>query len=299
MRYLTSLLLFFSLLFGQDPSRIEALDQKNKALFAEVKLFIDALVEKEKNELQHLNLTADSSVQELQSGLQKAYQVAALNGLDTQKLQRLYELSKKVILSMDFIAHDSLQAPTTANTFANWFDFTKSRFAKIQEEKAAAQEQRVAFYKKTTLYYINAITQKDAILAYDGFTKYVSALRTIQSADTGHLLAQAELLVAEQKLVADLSSGIPLVGEALDIVAITTGEDLSGQKLSDFEKGFAFIALLTPEILTQIIKRNPAIGASFGKMSAKLESLSDELLTKVSAKYRPTLIHLAGQVMKC
>ncbi len=288
MRFFLALFFVSSLLFAQSEAitQIEALDKKNKELFAQVKLFIDELVEKEKKELEHLNLDADASVKQLQNGLEKAYRVATLYGLETQKMQKLYELSKKVILNMDFETHDSLQAPTTANTFANWFDLTKSRYAKIQEEKAAAQEQRVAFYKKVTLQYINALTQKDASLAYEEFAKYVNALRTIQSADAGHLIAQAELLVAEQKLVADLSSAIPLVGEALDIIAITTGEDLSGQKLSNFEKGFTLVALLTPEILTQVIKRNPAIGASFGKMSAKLETLSDEALTKISKKYR-------------
>jgi hypothetical protein len=263
---------------------IEVLQKKNAELFGEVKVFTDKILQKEKDTKYILKLDGDSSVNELQSGLKRAYGIAKLNGLHVEKLKALYALSKKVILRTDFVKKDSKQAISVGNSFQDWFDFTGANYAKIQEEKAKAEEQKVAFYKKTTIQYIKALTARDATVAYKEFSKYVDALRTIQSADAEQLIAQAEMLVAEQKLVADLSSALPLVGESLDIVAIVTAKDLSGQQLSTFQRGFAFVALVTPEVLTQLIKRNPAVAKALGEMGSAVNNMSKEALKKVASQ---------------
>lgn len=282
---------------------IEEVDKKNKELFAEVKVYIDRLMEEEKKSLSMLGLDADSSVKELQQALEKSYNIAKLNGLDLKKLKSLYELSKKVILNSDFVKYDSKQSVSTTNSFQAWFDITGSNYADIQEEKAQNQAQRAAFYKKTTIQYIKALNAKDANDAYNEFKKYVDALRTIQSADTDTLIAQADLLVAEQKLVADLSSGLPLVGEAMDIMMIVSGEDLSGQQLSNFERGFTFVALITPEVLTQALKRNPAIAKALGKFGASVKNMPKKTLAKIKSKkvlkeYLESLSGASDEVLK-
>lgn len=282
---------------------IEEVDKKNKGLFSEVKVYIDKLMQEEKRSLSMLNLDSDSSVKELQIALEKSYSIAKLSGLHVEKLKSLYELSKKVILSSDFVKYDSKQAVSTTNSFQAWFDITGSNYADRQEEKAQNQAQRVAFYKKTTLQYIKALNAKDANDAYSEFKKYVDALRTIQSADADTLIAQADLLVAEQKLVADLSSGLPLVGEAMDIISIVSGEDLSGKQLSNLERGFAFVALITPDVLTQALKRNPAIAKALGKFGAGVKNMSKKALAKVKSqkalkKYLASLSEASDEILK-
>lgn len=267
-----------------DIQKLEKLDKENKALFAEVKVLVDELVAKEKREIENLNLDDLSTVKELQEGLQKAYSVAEANGLHVQKLKALYELSKKVILRTEFVQKDSLQAPSVANSFSQWFDIVGTTHEAIQKEKQKAQEMRVAFYKKVTAQYIKALIQKDATKAYMEFAKYVDALRAIQSADSDQLIAQAEALVAEQKLVADLSSGIPLVGDAMDIMAVITGEDMSGEELSTFERGLNLILILTPEVLDQVIKRNPAIAEALGKLGASISQMPSKAYDKITSK---------------
>lgn len=287
MKRIIIILLFLHVaLFANEnmQEQIEALDRKNKELFAEVKVFIDELIAEEKQALNEMNLDDDSSIQELQKGLEKAYDIAKLYGMDVTRLQKLYELSKKVILSTDFIQADSPQAISTANSFEQWFDFTGKTHAKLQEAKAKAQAQRVAFYKKVTLQYIKALSQKDPQKAYSGLKKYVDALRDIQAADADHLIAQAEALVAEQKLIADVSAGIPGVGEAIDIIAIVSGEDMSGQKLSMLERGLNLTLLLAPEALSQAIKRNPAVAKAIGKLSASINAMPNKAYTKLAKK---------------
>jgi len=282
---------------------IEILQKKNSELFGEVKVFTDEILQKEKDSKYILKLDGDSSITELQSGLDRAYRTAKLNGLNVEKLKQLYELSKKVILRTDFVKKDSKQVISTANSFQQWFDLTGANYAKIQEEKAKAQEQKVAFYKKTTIQYIKALMARDATVAYGEFSKYVDALRTIQSADAEYLIAQADMLVAEQKLVADLSSGLPLVGEALDVMMIVTGEDLSGQQLSNFERGFAFVALITPEALTQLLKRNPSIAKALGKMGSGAKNMSKVAMEKIASQkalkeYMSKLEGVSDEVLK-
>ncbi len=271
------LILFFIIsLFAKDEEilkQIETLQSKNRELFVKVKLYTDELLQKEKESLKNLNLDDDSSIKELQEGLQKAYNIAKLNGFNIAKLKNLYELSKKVILRSDFITQDSKEAVNTTNTFLRWVDITNFEYARIQEEKAKAQSQRVAFYKKVTLQYIKAIAAKDPYIAYKEFKKYVNSLRKIQSADSEQLIAQAETLVAEQKLIADLSSGLPVVGEAIDITSLVTGKDLSGHQLSNCEKAFTFVTMLTPEVLTQLIQRNKNISKSLAKIEVYLSNL--------------------------
>jgi hypothetical protein len=291
MRISLIILLLFSVLALADENeetykKLEALEKQNKELFAEVKVLVDELIVEEKYSLDDMLLDDDSSVKELRIGLDKAYLIAKGYGLDITRLQKLYEISKKVILRTDFVKSNSLQSISTANSFSQWFDLIGDTHLKIQKEKQKAQEMRVSFYKKVTLQYIKALTQKDPLKAYQEFSKYVDALRTIQSADSEQLIAQAEVLVAEQKLIADLASGLPGIGDAMDIMAVVSGEDMSGEKLSNFERGLNLILILTPEVLDQLIKRKVAIAKTVGMIGAGLENLGDKTLSKISKKYR-------------
>lgn len=267
-------------LANQTHEKIEELDKKNKALFAEVKVFTDKLLEDERNELKYYDV--DASISSLQNSLNHAYDMAELNGLHVEKLKALYELSKKVILNSDFITADSKAAPSAGNSFSEWFDFVGVTHEALQREKAKAQQMRVAFFKKATIRYIEALSEKDATKAYESFKSYVDAIRTIQSADAQQFLAQGEALVAEQKLVAEIASGIPGVGDAMDIVSFVLKEDLSGEKLSEFDRAFTLIALLTPEVLEQTIKRSPRFTQAIAKIGALAGELGDEVLSKVS-----------------
>ncbi len=263
--------------FASDKVEIQKIDElykRNKELLADVKLYINNLIKKEQDSLQDMLLDEYSSIKELQNGLKKAYKIAKLNGLNINRLKSLYELSKKTILRSDFIKQDSLQAVSTANSFQRWFDLTGSTYAKIQEEKAEIQKQRVALYKRVTLSFIKAITTKDATKAYNEFKRYANALHIIQSSDANQLIAQAEALVAEQKLVSDTVTTLPVVGDSLDILTIVQGEDLSGRELTSLERGLTLVAIVAPDILVQSIKRNPTVAETLGKMGAYISHLS-------------------------
>lgn len=272
----------FSALEAPLQSKIDLIDTQNKALFVEVKEFTDRLLEEERANLKYDDI--DASVGSLRQALEHAYAQAELNGMSVERLKALYELAKKVILRADFLSDKSKTAPSALNTFEAWFDFVGVTHEGLQKEKQKAQEMRLAYMKKTTIQFIEVLNQKDATAAYEHFKRYVDALRTLQSADADQLIAQADALVAEQKLVADVASGLPFVGDAMDIVALVSGEDLSGQQLGNLEKGITLLALLTPEVVTQTLKRNPSVAQHLAKMVETLSALPATVKEKVPSE---------------
>lgn len=152
--------------------------------------------------------------------------------------------------------------------------FEGERMAK--EAAEARQKVRSNFYKRTAVAFIRALVSgKDVIPEcgaegkpvasknYEGrqikvlgcpdpvvenLKKYLDAFRKIQDAETDLFLAEGELLVAQQQIIADFMAVVPLVGEALDIYSVYSGENLAGLKLSPVERGLVGVAITIPII---------------------------------------------------
>jgi hypothetical protein len=80
--------LFTTCLFANNEKllqEIEVLQKKNAELFGEVKVYTDRILQKEKDSKYILKLDGDSSINELQLGLKRAYSMAELNGLHVEK----------------------------------------------------------------------------------------------------------------------------------------------------------------------------------------------------------------------
>jgi hypothetical protein len=263
-----------------DTKRLQELDKQNKALFSDVKNYTDELLlDKDKLIKEKLEEFADDpdamNAKAINTAIKNAMPVAKAHGLDTKKLKSMFELSKKVILRSEFKKYDADTQTTTSKKFKEWFDWVLIGEESIAREAQRVQEQKVALYKKVNIAFLRALVEKKPSKSVKEFRKYIDALRGIQSADADMLIAEAKLLVAEQQVIADAASAIPLVGDSLDIMAIYSGEDLSGTKLSNFQKGVSVLMLITPNVLEQLVKRNPAFAASLGKVAAKFEALAD------------------------
>ena len=175
--------------------------------------------------------------------------------------------------------------------FNTLYSYVQSEEDAIAAERAQQQEFRVRLYKRATLAFIKALLasreQPPSCLpsartkmliingnniptincpdpVIDNLRDYLDAIRKIASADSPVLVADAEMVVAEQQLAADLMAGIPVVGDFLDVYSVYAGENIAGVKLSDAERGLCGAMLVLPlvgpaaaDVLQQGVKRVP------------------------------------------
>lgn len=180
--------------------------------------------------------------------------------------------------------------------FNTLFSYVQSKDDAISVERAQQQEFRVRLYRRATLAFLKSLLASDespgecsgtaslqtlivndrevpSTGCHDPVVKnlrdYLNAIRQIQSADADVLVAEAEMLVAQQQYAADVMAGIPVVGEFLDVYAVYAGENIAGVQLSDAERGFVAVMLALPivgpaagEMIQQGAKRMPGFKAA-------------------------------------
>lgn len=154
--------------------------------------------------------------------------------------------------------------------------------------EAAAKRQafRLNLYKKATIAYIealiagrdpappcNAKDKKPVTIEYKGeqiktlgcpdpvvekLKAYQKIFLKFQSAEAGRLVAEAEMLTAQQQIIADFMAAIPLVGDAIDIYSIYSGETLAGDEMSPIERGLFGTMVLLPIVGPSAVKQAAA-----------------------------------------
>jgi hypothetical protein len=233
---------------------------------------------------------ADPTIADINRAIHEAVPIARANGLDVDRLNQLYDLGRRMIREADFQIpgkRDRVFPDNLTGRVLEVFLWAMGERSTLAEAEARHQAYRVGLYEKVMRAYLRALVTKpgDAngctpqprrveirsratqILdcpdpVVQQLRDYVNALRTIASGEADSLIAQAEELVAEQQLVADVASVIPLVGDAVDIYAIWSGEDLAGKELTVGERLFGATLVgafeLGPHVLEFAIKRSPA-----------------------------------------
>jgi hypothetical protein len=180
------------------------------------------------------------------------------------------------------------------------------------EAAAERQKRRKNFYKRASISYIRALISgkeqeshcpvenmipvvkefngeqirtlgcPDPVV--DNLRAYLDVFKKFQDADTDRLVSEGEQLVAEQQIIADFLAVVPLVGEALDIYAVYSGENIAGLKLSPIERGFigvaAAIPIIGPHAFNQAYTRSAAFKAkmeAFGEYFVAVARLAEEV----------------------
>lgn len=264
------------------PAEAQALWQKSakiesdiKGMLFEIKSARRQLLEKNRNEileeLQNWRDGDDMDARDYHRRLEEALLIAESYGMDIDKMRQVHELMKQTILRMEFIDPNNTGQGTLeefTGSIYEYFDWAHGE----EERIAKAQEQRVAMYKKAFLAYLDALVERDPELAYEKFRKYLGAIQSMAEGEAGQLIAEAEMIVATQKLVVDISAGVPLLGDAMDILALYSGEDLSGHKLTGLEKGLTGFFTLGIPVIGQVVKRaGPSIKQGLGKLVAAFQ----------------------------
>jgi len=241
-------------------------------------------------------LDADSidslSVEELNRALASARSIADFYGLDVEKLGRLYELGKSTIRNAEFAVPDRLP-PDKNESYARYFQtlfvFAHEREKELAEFRAKTQQYRAGLFKRVTLAYLRALLSagepfppcdpgrvstapadqggppslgcRDPVV--ERLRAYVKAVQEIAGAESDTFAAEAANLIAEQTLIGDMASALPLVSSAIDFYSLYTGEDLAGNCLSRFAYGltafFSLLEFVPSSWVEQLIKRSPGL----------------------------------------
>lgn len=252
----------------------------------------------------------------LKAKLADAYAVAEGYGMNVPRLRGLYETSRKLVTGLEFTVYCRQKQQTRtqvkdpnlpsamiaeaagamARTVLHFYETTNN------EERllACADRRRKELLQTMTRTFIRGLGTRDPVASLDAFEKYAANIRTLRQAETMGLNAEAEMVVAEQKVVVDFAAMVPFVGDAIDILALTEGEDLAGRNLTQFQESLTLVMLITPGALEQVFKRKPdaipAVGRFLYKLARPKDGFVDSLIIR-SGQEAEALAKKAGELL--
>lgn len=213
---------------------------------------------------------------QFQEQFEEALLVAQSMGLDPDRMRRYLDLLMLVIRRADLrefeVTYSEDVPATSVDAAISWLELNTEA-----EAQASAQRQafRAALYKRTSLLFLDALLEADAMAALTKLKRLEQAIKEIQGADVERLIAETEALVAKQTLIADVAVGFPVVGETLDFLALTSGESPSGEVLDAWGKAFALLGLIPAAgDLIQVVRRSPVSREVMAKLVVGIESAS-------------------------
>ncbi|MCC6915555.1 MAG: hypothetical protein IT566_17795, partial [Rhodospirillaceae bacterium] len=266
--------------------KIDALVHEHKALLARLDEFdrsVRVRVEsglRDQIEAWRLGLD-DMDGAEYQKRLSQALEAAGRYGLDVERMRRMHDLTKAALLRADLAQPgqrhpDAVKGPSGA--LAAFMDWAGREQARDAEAAAAIQDQRKELHRKVSLAYMEALLERDPAAAMARFRAYSDALRQILSADADALIAEAEAISAELEYVQTVGSGVPLLGEAFDLVSILEGKQpLTGETLGALDWCFALVGVATGPF-GQLVGRIPGVDRVLARMVTLADNATEPLV---------------------
>lgn len=224
---------------------------------------------RERNRLRYAiwDLETDFTTPQFEKLKKRAILLAQVSGLDENRLTPLYKAGRSRIERAAFDAVDPLRA-----------EHLKARYG-----IDLSQDYRNALTEKLSIAYLTCLIQADREEADRHLTAFVQGLEKFSQAEQLNSLSQVEMLEAQQELASSLLSAVPVLSDALDILAVGTGEDpLTGKKLSAAERWVNFLLMATPEFIDAMIKKSPAIGITLDKLSKTKGKGAHALATRLN-----------------
>ena len=194
-------------------------------------------------------------------------------GIDTSKLEKFQQYLMKQA--------GRLEQPGDLPGFLESLGFAKPDID--PKDKKALAEWREKMKNKTDAWFLRLLASGDPKLIAQGLKARAKAMGNYDAAMQQHADAVIKTVEANQKLTEDLASGIPLVGDAMDIISAVTGETLSGEKLSGWQRLFAAASVLGPEALEAYFKNKKAAKEAMEAIAESSKHL-DEAGKKALAK---------------
>jgi len=266
--------------------RIDALVHDHKTLLARLDEFdrsVRVRVEsglRDQIEAWRLGLD-DLDGAEYQKRLSQALEAAGRYGLDVERMRRLHDLTKAALLRADLAQPgarhpDAVKGPSGA--LAAFMDWAGREQVRDAEAAAALQDHRKELHRKVSLAYMEALLERDPGAAMAKFRAYSDALRQILAADADALVAEAEAIHAELEYVQNAAAGVPLLGDAFDLVALVEGrQPLTGETLGALDWCFALVGIASGPF-GQLVGRIPGVDLLLARMVTLAEHAVEPLV---------------------
>lgn len=156
-------------------------------------------------------------------------------------------------------------------------------------DEAELQRWREGIKVKLENYWLRLLESEDPDKIKEGLEKWMRILSKYDEGLRESVQASLDSIVAWQKLVEDIGSGVPLLGTALDLIAAGSGESLSGEVVGPIRRLLHVLGAFAPAIIGKIMKRLK--GASI----KVLEELGELLETKEGRKEFAKALGLAEE----
>ncbi len=231
--------------------------------------------------------------QKVQRMLADAYRIAGEFGLDVERLKRIQGVARSAILRSDFNSPGETgigtlreftdkvrDAPLVGNVVAYY-----GLIDKAEERTAQSMRKKVVQYKNLLQVYIKALTIQDPAEALAHMRSYAALVTEYASAQERQTIdADIKAMLAAQNGVVEFVGVVPLVGDAMDVLSIIDGEDLAGNKLTNFDLTVTGVLLAAPLAIEQAIKRRARIGVLLGSFAFASKNLGQSQLAKLNSR---------------
>lgn len=129
----------------------------------------------------------------------------------------------------------------------------------------------------TEAYWLRLLATEDPATVVDGLRQRMDALGKFDEAAQLQAQAVIQEIQANQKITQDVLEALPYTGEALDVLAAVTGESLSGEELSNWERFFRAACVAGPAALEEAMKRSPRAQEAIGEFLAATGEMTGEM----------------------
>jgi hypothetical protein len=113
---------------------------------------------------------------------------------------------------------------------------------------------RASMQEKAQAWWLRLLASGDPKLIAEGLRARAEALGKFDEASQLAAEAVIETVNANQKITEDVLSALPLVGDAMDILSIVTGETLSGEKMTALSYVLSTVGVLGPAALEKLLE---------------------------------------------
>ena len=153
---------------------------------------------------------------------------------------------------------------------------------------------RQILLERISVAYLRSLINPDPDRAMSDFQAYTNSLRKLQEAEQFVMESEKIMLEAEQQLARDIAGSVPLLGEAIDLIGVATGEDaLTGEKLSNTQRALDALMVLAPEALESLLS-NPAACRKLKDLSGKLAGVSTKGAKRLAGMLRKSPKQIAA-----
>ncbi len=129
----------------------------------------------------------------------------------------------------------------------------------------------------TEIYWLRLLATEDPSMVVEGMRRRMEALSKYDEGAQLEAQAIIETIQANQKITQDVLEALPYTGEALDLIAAVTGESLSGEQLSGWERFFRAACSAGPAALEEALKRSPRAQEAIGQLLAAAGEMSGDM----------------------